>query len=62
MKELLTLKNFGNNYRKVLKVLINSLKDIGKWAQFYKAAVVQPTYLLKRGLLQRKNLIITLKF
>ena len=26
------------------------------------AAVVQPTYLLKRGLLQRKNLIITLKF
>ena len=48
MKELLTLKNFDNNYRKVLKVLINSLKDIGKWAQFYKAAVVQPTYLLKK--------------
>ena len=26
---------------------MNSLKDIGKWAQFYKAAVAQPTYLLK---------------
>ena len=37
------------NYRKVLKILINSLKDTGKWAQFNKAAVVQPTYLLKRG-------------
>ena len=29
-------------------MLINSLKDIGKWAQFYKAAVAQPTYLLKK--------------
>ena len=36
MKELLTLKNF--------------LKDIGKLVQFYKAAAVQSTYLLKRGL------------
>ena len=50
------------NYRKVLKILMNSFKDLGKWAQFYKAAVVQPTYLLKRGLLPGKNLIITLKF
>ena len=50
------------NYRKELNILINSLKDLGKWAQFYKAAVVQPTFLLKRGLLPRKNLIITLKF
>ena len=36
------------NYRKVLKILVNSLKDIGKWAQFYKAAAAQPTYLLKK--------------
>ena len=26
---------------------MNSLKDISKWIQFYKAAAVQPTYLLK---------------
>ena len=37
------------------------LKDISAWVQFYKAAVVQPTYLLKGGLLQRKILIIMLK-
>ena len=34
---------------------MNSLKDINKWVQFYNAAAVQPTYLLKRELLQRKN-------
>ena len=28
------------NYRKLVKILVNSLKDVGKWAQFYKAAVV----------------------
>ena len=34
---------------------MNSLKDISKWIQFYEASAVQPTYLLKRELLQRKN-------
>ena len=48
MEEHLTLKNF--------------LKDIGKLVPFYKATAVQPTYLPKRGLLQRKILIITLEF
>ena len=41
---------------------MNSLKDISKWVQFYKAVAVQPTYLLKRGLLKGKVLIIMLKF
>ena len=64
MKELLTFKEYRKqpsrdalpkeflilttNYRKVQKFLINSLKGIGKWAQFYKAAVAQPAYLLKK--------------
>ena len=34
---------------------MNSLKDINKWVQFYNAATVQPTYLLKSELLQGKN-------
>ena len=67
MKELLTFKEYRKqtsryalpkpflilttNYRKVLKILIKSLKDISKWAQFYKAAAAQPTYLLKKGTL-----------
>ena len=34
---------------------MNSLKDISEWVQFYKAAAVQPTHLLKRELLQRKE-------
>ena len=37
-------------------------KKIGKRVQFYKATTVQPTHLLKRGLLKRKILIIMLKF
>ena len=41
---------------------ISVMKNISKRVQFYKAATVQPTYLLKRGLLQRKILIIMLKF
>ena len=45
-----------------MKILMNFLKDISKRVQFYKAAAVQPTYLPKRELLQRKILIITLKF
>ena len=64
MKELLTFEEYRKqpsrdalpkeflilttNYRKVQNILINSLKGIGKWAQFYKAAVAQPAYLLKK--------------
>ena len=36
------------NYRKAVKILINSLTDIGKSAQFYKPALAQPIYLLKK--------------
>ena len=45
------------NEQKILMI-----KNISKRVKFYKAATVQPTYLLKRGLLQRKILIIMLKF
>ena len=64
MKELLTFKEYRKqpsrdalpkeflilttNYRKVQNILINSLKGIGKGAQFYKAAAAQPAYLLKK--------------
>ena len=64
MKELLTFKEYRKqpsrdalpkeflilttNYRKVQNILINSWKGIGKWAQFCKAAVAQPAYLLKK--------------
>ena len=41
-------KNF--NERK-----ISIIKNMSKWVQFCKSAAVQPTYLLKRGILQRKN-------
>ena len=41
---------------------MNSLRDISEWVQFYKAATAQPTYFLKRELLQSKILIIMLKF
>ena len=44
------------NEQKILMI-----KNISKRVKFYKAATVQPTYLLKRGLLQRKILIIMLK-
>ena len=49
--------NKNSNERK-----ISVIKTISKRVQFYKAATVQPTYLLKRGLLQRNILIIMLKF
>ena len=41
---------------------VSVIKNIDKRVQFYKAATVQPTYLLKTGLLQREILIIMLKF
>ena len=41
---------------------MNSLKDISKCVQFDKAAALQPTYLLKLELPQRKTSIIMLKF
>ena len=40
---------------------MNSLKDINKWVQFYKAAAVQPTYWPKRELLHMKILINMLR-
>ena len=41
---------------------MNSLRDISERVQFYKTATAQPTYFLKSELLQRKILIIMLKF
>ena len=49
--------NKNSNERKV-----SVIKTISERVQFYKAATFQPTYLLKRGLLQRNILIIMLKF
>ena len=57
-----TILDFDHKLKEGSKILINSLKDISKWVQFYKTAAVKPTYLLKRWLLQRKILIIMLKF
>ena len=55
-----TILDFDNKLREGTKILMYYLKDISKRVPFYKAAAVQPTYLLKRGLLQRKILIIML--
>ena len=53
--------DFDIKLKEGMHILMNSLRDISKWVQFYKAATVQPTYLLKKELLQRKILIIMLK-
>ena len=44
------LKEGTKNFNE-LKILI--IKDASKWVQFYKAAAVQPTYLLE-GSFRRK--------
>ena len=38
------------------------LEDISKGVRFYKAAALQPIYLLKRTLLLKKILTLMLKF
>ena len=38
------------------------LKDISKGVQFYKAATLQPLYLLTEALLLKKILMIMVKF
>ena len=38
------------------------LEDMSKGVRFYKAATLQPIYLLKRTLLLQKILIVMLKF
>ena len=46
----------GNkNFRKFLE-------DISEGVRFYKAAALQPIYLLKRTLLLKKILMVMLKF
>ena len=46
-----TIFDLDNTLQEGTKNLNKLFIDIGKWVQFYKAAVLQPTYLIKKGLL-----------
>ena len=45
----------------MLKILMNSLKDISKWVQFYKAAAVQAYIFAKKRTPLEKNFNIYAK-
>ena len=54
---ILHFDNFDPDYNKLMEGIISFfkfLKDIPKGGRFYKAAALQPIYLLKRKLLLKK--------
>ena len=62
---ILHFDNFDPFYNKLIERIIcfcKFLEDMGKGVRFYKAAALQPIYLLKRTLLLQKILIVMLKF
>ena len=54
--------DFDNKLMKVTKKFCKFIEDTNKGVWFYKAAALQPIYLLKRALLLKKILIFVLKF
>ena len=54
--------DFDNKLMKGTKNVCKFLEDTSKGVRFYKAAALQPIYLLKRTLLLKKILMVMLKF
>ena len=54
--------DFDNKLMEGTKRFCKLLKDISKGVQFYKAAALQPLYLLTEALLLKKILMIMVKF
>ena len=54
--------DFDNELMKDTKNVCKFLEDTSKGVWFYKAAALQPIYLLKRTLLPKKVLMVILKF
>ena len=57
-----SMLDFDNKLIEGTKNVCKFLEDISKEVRFYKAAVHQPIYLLKRALLLKKILMVMLKF
>ena len=57
-----SILDFGNNLMEGTKSFCKLLEDINKEVRFYKAAALQPIYLLKRTFLLKKILMVMLKF
>ena len=57
-----SILDFDNKLMEGTKNLCKYLEDISKGIPFYKAAALQPIYLLKRAFLMKKILMVMLKF
>ena len=57
-----SILDFDNKLMEGTKNFCKFLEDISKEVRFYKAAALQPIYLLKRAFLLKKILMVMLKF